>query len=69
MSKMAKKSISISIVVYHDLCSKYECPELCTVYCENDNIAFSGLLPKIRFERNGTLGSGAECCDFHFNKG
>ena len=55
--------------IYHDLCSKYGCPELCTVYCENDEIAFSGLLPKIRFERSGTLGNGAECCDFHFWKG
>ena len=40
-----------------------------TIYCENDEIAFSGLLPKIRFERSGTLGNGAECCDFHFRKG
>ena len=55
--------------IYHDLCSKYGCPELCTVFCENDEIAFSGLLPKIRFERSGTLGNGAECCDFHFRKG
>ena len=55
--------------IYHDLCSKYGCPELCTIYCENDEIAFSGLLPKIRFERSGTLGNGAECCDFHFRKG
>ena len=36
---------------------------------KNDEIAFSGLLPKIRFERSGTLGNGAECCDFHFRKG
>ena len=42
--------------------------ELCQIYCENDNIAFSGLLPKIRFERAGTIGEGAECCDFHFIK-
>ena len=42
------------------------CPELCRVYCENDNIAFSGLLPRIRFQRSGTLGTGGDCCDFHF---
>lgn len=42
------------------------CPELCPVYCENDDISFSGLLPKIRFERAGTLAGGADCCDFHF---
>ena len=52
--------------LYWDQCNAQGCPELCVLYCENDTIAFSGLLPKIRFERSGTLGSGAECCDFHF---
>ncbi len=54
--------------IYKDLCDQEGCPELCCVYCENDDIAFSGLLPKIRFERAGTLGKGAKCCDFHFIK-
>lgn len=54
--------------IYKDLCDQEGCPELCSVYCENDDIAFSGLLPKIRFERAGTLGKGAEYCDFHFIK-
>lgn len=54
--------------IYKDLCEHEGCPELCSVFCENDEIAFSGLLPKIRFERAGTLGKDAECCDFHFIK-
>lgn len=54
--------------IYWELTRQYGCPELCCVYCENDDIAFSGLLPKIRFERSGTLGSGAAYCDFHFIK-
>lgn len=54
--------------LYYDVCVKYDCPELCTIFCENDNIAFSGLLPKIRFERAGTIGDGANYCDFHFIK-
>lgn len=54
--------------IYWELTNKYACPELCCVYCENDNISFSGLLPKIRFERNGTLGNGSPYCDFHFIK-
>ena len=37
-------------------------------YHENDDISFSGLLPKIRFERTGTLGNGSPYCDFHFLK-
>lgn len=55
--------------LYWELSNAYGCPELCSVYCENDDISFSGLLPKIRFERTGTLGSGSSCCDFHFRKG
>lgn len=51
---------------YWELTRRFGCPELCTVYCENDDIAFSGLLPKVRFARTGTLGTGASCCDFHF---
>ncbi len=54
--------------IYWDMCRKYDCPELCTVYCENDNISFSGLLPRIHFRRSGTLAAGAEFCDFHFQK-
>ena len=52
--------------LYRDIATEYGCPELCCVYCENDDIAFSGLLPKIRFQRTGTLAGGAPCCDFHF---
>ena len=54
--------------IYWELTKKYHCPELCCVYCENDDISFSGLLPKIRFERTGTLGTGFPYCDFHFFK-
>lgn len=55
--------------IYWELTKMYDCPELCCVYCENDDISFSGLLPKIRFERTGTLGTGSSYCDFHFIKG
>ena len=54
--------------IYWELTKMYDCPELCCVYCENDDISFSGLLPKIRFERTGTLGNGSPYCDFHFLK-
>lgn len=52
--------------LYKDICDEESCPELCKVFCENDDIAFSGLLPKIKFQRNKTLGNGYACCDFHF---
>lgn len=54
--------------IYKDLCDAEGCPELCAVFCENDDIAFGGLMPKIRFERSGTLGKGSDRCDFHFIK-
>lgn len=54
--------------IYNDLTKQYGCPELCTVFCENDDITFSGLMPKIRFERTGTLGQGMDKCDFHLIK-
>ena len=54
--------------IYWELTKMYHCPELCCVYCENDDMSFSGLLPKIRFERTGTLANGSPYCDFHFLK-
>ena len=42
--------------LYHDICVEKGCPELCRVYCENDNIAFSGLMP---WERSAKAQSAA----------
>ncbi len=44
------------------------CPELTKVFCENDERIY-GRLPGLRFERTGTLGKGAERCDFRLKKG
>lgn len=38
-------------------------PELCNLFCTNDDIIY-GNLPNVRFSRNGTLGRGAAVCDF-----
>lgn len=57
----------IARCLYRNMCEKYCCPELCTVFCQSDITAFSGYEPKIRFERAGTLGEGADCCDFHLS--
>ena len=59
----------IARCLYRNMCEKYCCHELCTVFCQSDITAFSGYEPKIRFERAGTLGEGADCCDFHFIHG
>ena len=65
------KEVHFDIVrcLYKDMCEKYCCPELCTVFCQSDITAFSGYEPKIRFERLGTIEGGADCCDFHFIHG
>ena len=39
------------------------CPELTKIYCENDDRTY-GNLPGLKFERTGTLGKGADRCDF-----
>lgn len=61
--------INFSRCLYFELTACHGCPELCTVFCKNDTVTFSGYEPKIHFERNGTLAEGATCCDFHFIRG
>ncbi len=65
------KEIHFDIIrcLYQDMCEKYGCPELCAVFCQSDITAFAGYAPKIRFERLGTIGEGADFCDFHFIRG
>ena len=43
------------------------CPELTRIFCENDDRVY-GNLPGIAFERTGTLGKGAQRCDFCIRK-
>lgn len=66
-----KKEIHFDFVrcLYRDMCEKFCCPELCTVFCRSDITAFSGYEPKIRFKRTETLAEGANRCDFHFIHG
>ena len=52
--------------IYVDITKEYGCPELCSVFCKNDDVAFSGYEPKIYFKRNGTLANGDKYCDIHF---
>ena len=43
------------------------CPELTKIFCENDDRGY-GNLPGLKFERTGTLGKGADRCDFCIRK-
>jgi hypothetical protein len=55
--------------IYLDTTVKYHCPEVCTVFCANDDTTFAGYHPKIVFERSSTLAKGQDRCDFHFING
>ena len=52
--------------IYLETTKKYHCPELCPLFCANDDVVLSGYRPAIVFERSGTLAQGQDGCDFHF---
>ena len=49
---------------YHDMCKKYNCIELNRAFCDSDDAKYGCLHPKLMWKRSGTLGKGANCCDF-----
>lgn len=59
--------VTITKCLWHQACVENECPELCRLFCDVDNITY-GELNKIGFTRTQTLGYGSDCCDFHFFK-
>ncbi len=52
---------------YNRFFTELGCPELTKIFCENDERVY-GNLPGLKFERTGTLGKGAERCDFYLRK-
>ncbi len=52
---------------YKTYFSELGCPELTKIFCDNDERVY-GSLPGLVFERAGTLGKGAEKCDFYIRK-
>lgn len=59
--------LTIHQCLWHDTCVSCGCPEACRFFCECDNYAF-GDLKRVGFHRTQTLGTGGDCCDFHFYK-
>lgn len=55
--------------IYVETTQKYGCPELCPLFCKNDNVVLAGYKPAIVFERNRTIANGDNYCDFHFKNG
>lgn len=58
-------NITITRCLWHDACVEHGCPELCSLFCDVDDVTYGGL-HKIGFSRTKTLGYGGDCCDFHF---
>ena len=52
---------------YNRYFTELGCPELTKIFCENDERLY-GDLPGLRFERTGTIGKGADRCDFCMKK-
>ena len=59
--------LTIRKCLWYDTCVECGCPEACRFFCECDNYSF-GDLKKVGFRRTQTLGTGGDCCDFHFYK-
>ena len=57
--------ITITKCLWHEACVRFECPELCPLFCDVDDVTYGGLR-KLGFSRSKTLGYGGDCCDFHF---
>lgn len=59
--------VTIHKCLWHTTCAENGCAELCHIFCDADHVTYGGL-KKIGFSRTKTLGSGGDCCDFHFYK-
>lgn len=55
--------------IYAETTKRYDCFELCPLFCANDDITLAGYSPNIIFERSKTIGRGQSKCDFHFING
>lgn len=59
--------VTITKCLWHTACVENDCPELCRLFCDVDDVTYGGL-KKLGFTRTKTLGYGGDCCDFHFFK-
>ena len=66
-SKKDEYRMDILACPYNRYFTELGCPELTRIFCANDNRIY-GNLPGIEFRRSGTLGTGADHCDFCVRK-
>ena len=65
--KKGEYRMDVTACPYFRTFTELGCPELTRIFCENDERIY-GHLPGLIFERTGTLGKGAERCDFCIRK-
>ncbi len=56
--------INMTSCPYFSKCQEYGCPELTTVFCDADDVAYGNMHRRLSWERSKTLGRGNEYCDF-----
>lgn len=61
--KKGEYRMDVTACPYARYFTELGCPELTALSCDSDEWVY-GDLPGIRFERTGTIGKGAERCDF-----
>lgn len=66
-NKKGEYKMDVIACPYNKYFTELGCPELTRIFCENDNRCY-GSLPGIEFKRSGTLGTGADRCDFYLRK-
>ena len=59
-------SYNIRRCLWHEACTELGHPELCRIFCRNDELNFTDVSKHLHFERTTTLGDGGDCCDFRF---
>lgn len=61
-------SYDVKECLWKTTCDKEGCPELCAIFCKNDEINFTEVSKYLHFTRSEALGYGGSLCDFHFSR-
>ncbi|MBQ1628682.1 MAG: L-2-amino-thiazoline-4-carboxylic acid hydrolase [Treponema sp.] len=46
------------------LTKELNCPKICSVFCDIDNLMYTNMHPKLSYNRDKTLYAGDDCCNF-----
>lgn len=49
---------------YEKITKKYNCTELCELFCKSDEMCYSGISPQLHWKREHTLVKDNDYCDF-----